>query len=82
MIIHTVIVDAKWTKLTYYRGVNMSRYLQHLEKGNELFEKCIHSHNGQWCGFDSYPIIDCLNCKNYKEKEYGQDAQTVGGCYA
>ena len=47
----------------------MSRYLQHLEKGNELFEKCIHSHNGQWCGFDGYPIIDCLNCKNYKEKE-------------
>lgn len=47
----------------------MSRYLQHLEKGNELFEKCVHSHNGQWCGFDGYPIIDCLNCKNYKEKE-------------
>lgn len=46
----------------------MGRYLKHLEKGNKRFEKCEHNHNGQWCGFDGYPIIDCLDCKTYKER--------------
>ena len=46
----------------------MSRYLQHLEEGNKRFEKCEHNLKGQGCSLNGYPIIDCLDCKTYKER--------------
>ena len=47
-------------------------YKEWLEKANEKVESCVYScvtKTSCRCGFDRYPVIDCPNCKQYKEKQ-------------
>ena len=47
-------------------------YKEWLEKANEKFESCVYScvtKTSCRCGLDGYPVIDCPNCKQYKEKQ-------------
>lgn len=47
-------------------------YKEWLKKANQKFESCAHSYTTNTscrCGLDGYPVIDCPNCKQYKDKQ-------------
>lgn len=38
-----------------------------LKLGEKLFYSCKHNLNGQGCGLNGYPVIDCPHCTSYRE---------------
>lgn len=47
-------------------------YAEWLEKANEKYESCAYAcikGTSSRCSLDGYPVIDCPNCNQYKEKQ-------------